>query len=252
MPNGPTLMLTETEQMHHARCTFCANPSATLPWSITIAASGRRAVSVRTEDLRRLTGNPQASGELVVSGIRTKRHRWRSAQPESILETPDLSFSQQSIHDRFALEGALRSSCAPAWHSLKGGAIRARRDDDGQSILVLGPPEEMFGTVSCEYCDIYRRGVMSPRPFIRSDTASAKRARITRVRDSDVERLLMKPGASVALGTESAPAIMVHDLRDVLHALGITDPAPGTSRLRHWSRGDGEFTYIYPITPGAR
>ncbi len=245
MPGGRTVILPEDTKTHNKRCRFCSLRTRQLPWRLTVAAGDRRAVSVLISDLREMLGDPNATGELIVSGINTRSQRWRALIPASIDDAPDITFSQRSIHDRTALISALANACAPRWHKLPGGALRAsdaEDEDPRPRILVLGPPEEYFGWGDCGYCETYRYGSMRVQPHIQSEKAIIGARIIRRVRYCDIELLLMKRSPPLGSG-QSADA--AHNLRDLLHALGLETRAH-SPEIRHSAMADRDFTYIYP------
>lgn len=244
MPSGQTVVLPESLSQHLARCRFCSGRAETIPWSLTVAATDRRAVSVRLSDLRRLVGDPAATGELVVAGVNTRRQKWRALLPDTIGSAPDYTFSQRSLHDRAALMGALKNSCAPAWQMLPYGTFRTRHERDlpVTETLLIGPPEEYFGWLDCQYCETYRYGSMRVTPHIPRESAATERGLIIRVRTADVPRLLMKRPTDAGLGQNDRSAASAHNLRDLLHALGIETG----ENIAHAAMDMGEHTYIYP------
>lgn len=244
MPQGQTVILPESEDEHLNRCDFCSGRTGTIDWSLTVAATDRRAVSVRLSDLRRMVGDSTATGELVVAGVNTRRQRWRSLMPDTIGSAPDYTFSQRSLHDRAALMGALRNSCAPAWQTLPYGTFRTRqvRKQPATETLLIGPPEEYFGWLDCQYCETYRYGSMRVAPHIPRQGAATERGLIIRVKTADIPRLLMKRPADAGLGQNDRSAASAHNLRDLLHALGVETG----EKLAHAAMDMGEHTYVYP------
>ena len=246
MPGGLELTLDESEGEHIARCRYCRVPSSRIAWSLTVAATDRRGLRIESDDLRDLVGDPKATGALEILGVYAKERRWMAMDPTAIRETPDFTFSPRSVHDRVALIGALRNACAPGWWEKPRAIWRRRVEPEGpESLILLGPPEENFGWLGCFYCETYRYGSHAVRPYIPSRVGRVKDLNVLEVLAEDVGRLLMKRGADGALGPGVNDAESVHDLRDILHALGLQTDA--RARLSHTSIRVGDSVYVYPL-----